>query len=414
MTICAVICELNPFHNGHEYLLREAKRLTEADYIVAIMSGDYVQRGLPAICDKYTRTRMALLGGADLVIELPVIYATASAEYFANGSVSLIDSLKCVDFLCFGSECGDINSLNRYVQKYIQHGREAHIISGNKYRDDFEQQVAEYLKNGDSYVKAYSKVLGYTLGSNDMLAINYIKSLMLMDSPIEAIAVRRRGSSYLDDSNEADSATAIRKKIKSGAYIEDKVPEYSYKCLEEAKYENYPIELNDFSVQLYTRIDTILKNEKRGMDRLTNYMDVSMNLEGRIKSNIGDFISYEDFVEKIHSKEYTKSRVQRALLHILLDIRKDDYESEALKCNALYARILGFRQKSTELISVIKENAIIPVVSKAREASRLLDDEALKCFEQDIMAANMYEQCCSFKFSSEPVHDFSKEIVIIK
>ena len=111
MKVCAVICELNPFHNGHEYLFREARRLTGADFLIAVMSGDFVQRGLPAICDKYARTNMALNGGADLVVELPVMFATASADYFAQGAVSAITSMGCVDFICFGSECGDLDML---------------------------------------------------------------------------------------------------------------------------------------------------------------------------------------------------------------------------------------------------------------------------------------------------------------
>ena len=414
MSIAGVICELNPFHNGHEYLFREAKKKTGADYIVAVMSGDFVQRGLPAICDKYTRTRMALLGGADLVIELPTIYSTASADYFALGGVSALDSLRCVDFLCFGSESGSIDYLRKYVKRNFSYDREAHILSQNKTDNrDYANEMSEYIRNGNSYNKAHALASGESLSSNDMLAACYIKSLYILDSLMEPVAVTRKGSSYLDDSFEADSASAIRNLIYAGAGYESKIPEYVRKSLDAVNYEYFPVGVDDFSIQLFTRIDSIIKNENRDLDYLNDYMDVSDNIRGRIKSNIADYISYSDFISEVHSKEYTKSRVMRALLHILLDVRKTDYSDAFAENLTPYIRILGFKEESKAILGIIKENCLVPVISKARDAKRLLDDEAYRIFEADINAANIYEQACSFKFHNEPVHDFSKEIVII-
>lgn len=415
MTVCAIICELNPFHYGHELIFQRAKKLTKADYVIAIMSGDFVQRGLPAVCDKYARAKMALYGGADLVIELPALYSTASADYFAFGAVLALDNLRCVDYLCFGSECGEVEFLRKYVKNNVSYDNEVHILSqgNNIEKPIYRKEIADFLREGNSYSKAAAMVSGYELSSNDMLAACYIKSIMYLKSKIQPITVKRQGSDYLDDSQESDSASAIRKRIKNGKDIRELVPSYVIKCLNEIEYEGYPVDIDDFSIQLYTRIDTVLREESRGNGNLTDYMDVSNNIAGRIRSNFNDFTSYRQFISEVHSKEYTKSRVMRALLHILLDIRKTDYADVLRKCEVPYIRILGFKRQSGELLSAIKENSIIPVISKAGDARKILDDDALKMYMSDIHAANMYEQACAFKFSNNPIHDFSKEIIIM-
>lgn len=413
MTICGVVCELNPFHKGHEYLFREARRITGADYIVAVMSGDFVQRGIPAITDKYLRANMALLGGADIVIELPTIYSTASADYFAYGAISALDNLRCVDFLCFGSETGDILSLKKYVKNNFSNDKEPHILNQGSGNKGYNSKVFDYLKEGNSYAKAVSMATGNALASNDMLGAAYIKALKILNSDIEPVAVARKGSAYLDVSEDADSATSIRRKIIEGKDYASNLPEYAFRILKDAEYDRFPLDIDDFSIQLFTRINTIIRREDRGEDNLTNYMDVSVNLAGRIRSNINDYTSYDEFVSSIHSKEYTKSRVLRALTHILLDIRKDDYSEDLMDCATAYARIIGFRRSSKEVLSVIKESSIVPVISKASDALRLLDDDALKIFNIDIYSANIYEQALCFKYKNQPIHDFRREIVIV-
>lgn len=405
MKICGIICELNPFHNGHEYIFRQAKEITKSDFLIAVMSGDFVQRGLPAICDKYSRTRMALLGGADLVLELPVMYSTASADYFALGAVSTLDSLRCVDFLCFGSETGDLYSLKKYVKNNF-FDNEAHILS---------QGINNNIPNkaGNSYAKTMSNITGMEFSSNDMLGICYIKSLMMLNSYMEPVAVKRRGSGYLQDDIKDDSASAIRKRIVKQYDLEGYVPDYVSKILDGMLYDSYPVAIDDFSSQLFTRINTVIRNESRNIEKLTEYMDVSQNIEGRIKSHINSFSSYDTFINDIHSKEYTKSRVMRAMLHILLDIKKEDYDKEINNCVTPYARILGFKRSAAELLRTIKERSVIPVISKASDASRILDDEAYRIYKSDINAANIYEQAVAFKYNGVPTHEFSKNIIIL-
>ena len=408
MNICGVICELNPFHNGHEYLFREAKRITDSDRLIAVMSGDFVQRGIPAVCDKYTRCRMALLGGADLVLELPTIYSTASADYFAFGAVSLLNNLGCVDFLCFGSETGDILKLKKTAKNYFSDVTGPHILSQGTGADSFSGRNA-----GESFAKAFSRQVGDKISSNDMLALCYIRSLKLLASDIEAVAVKRVGADYLDVSEDSGSATAIRRKIYEGKDYGGHIPDYALKALKRAEFDSFPINIDDFSIQLNTRMNTILRNEDRLKEYLTDYMDVSQNIAGRIRNNIYDFTTYDDFITSVHSKEYTKSRVMRALTHILLNVRKSDYPENIDQCQVGYARILGFRRESSDLLSEIKEKSLVPVISKAKDAQSFLDDDVKPVFDIDTYAANVYEQACAFKFKNKPVHDFSKEIVIV-
>lgn len=410
MKVCGVICELNPFTSGHEYLFKNARSITGADYIIAVLSGDFVQRGMPAVVDKYARCTAALNGGADLVIELPAIYATASADYFAYGGVTLLDSLGCVDFLVFGSESGDIDLLKSCAGLDVKEKDEVHIMSqGHNTSEVVAHKINKLLREGMSYPKAYAAVTGNEVASNDMLGIRYIKSIDMRMSGMTPVAIKRRGSAYLDDGPSSQSASAVRKRILNKEDYAHLVPKYSLRGLENCKGVTCPVVINDFGPQLYAVIDTLIRSGAE----LTDYMDVSQNIEGHIRTKFNDFKSYEDFAQLIHTKEYTKSRILRALLHIMLDIRKEDYPEALADCEAHYARILGFRQSSKELLSRIKESSLIPVISKAGDAGKILDDEAMDIFEKDVHAAGMYDKACVFKFGKKPSHDFAEQIVIL-
>ena len=414
MKVCACICELNPFHNGHEYLFREARRLTGADFLIAVMSGDFVQRGLPAICDKYARAAQALMGGADIVIELPVMYATASADYFAMGAVSAIVSIGCVDSIVFGSECGDLDMLRSCAGLREEKDPGLHILSqGADSESSRNYKITKLLKEGVSYAKAYAMVTGNEFASNDMLAVRYIKSLAMLGSDIETVCVKRQGGGYNDRGDDSLSALAVRHKILKRESIAHLVPKYVYRNLEGLSGSAFPVVLSDFSIQLYTIMSRVIDEEEYGGTTLSDYMDVSANIAGRIRSSVGQFKDYDGFVDLVHSKEYTKSRVYRALLHILLDIRKDDYSAELEECGVSYIRILGFRRSATALLSQIKESCMVPVISKAADAPSILDDDAMYLFDKDIKAANLYDMACTFTFKKDHVHDCSRELVII-
>ncbi len=414
MKVCTCICELNPFHNGHEYLFREARRLTGADFLVAVMSGDFVQRGLPAICDKYARCHMALNGGADLVVELPVAYATASADYFAQGGVSAAESMGITDCLCFGSECGDLDMLMSCAGMRTESDPGLHILSqGEGSEKTRNYRITQLLKEGMSYAKAYATVTGNEYASNDMLAVRYLKSLEMMSSSIEPVCIRRMGGGYNDTGTDSLSAASVRKKIFSREGFAHLVPKYTYRTLEKIHSASFPMEAKDFSIQLHTILSRILTQAEDTETALQEFMDVSANIEGRIRANIGKYRDYESFVGLVHSKEYTKSRVMRALLHIMLDIRKEDYPYDLEDCGVSYIRILGFRRSASALLTALKENCVVPVISKAADAPSLLDDEALHMFELDVNAANLYDRACTFKYGKEPEHDCAREVVII-
>lgn len=421
MKICAVICELNPFHNGHEYLLREARRLTGADYVIAVMSGDFVQRGLPAICDKYARARQALMGGADLVTELPVMFATASADYFAQGAISAIMSMGCVDSICFGSECGDLDLLRSCAGLREEKDPGLHILSQGADSDTTRKyRITKLLREGVSYAKAYAQVTGNEFASNDMLAVRYLRSLAFCsesgdasEKNIEPVCVKRYGGGYKDAGDDSFSALAVRRKIMAKENFAHLVPKYVYRNLQSLAGSSFPLYPEDFSIQLHTVISKIIEEEESQAVSLTDFMDVSENIAGHIRAGITKYKSLEQFAAMIHSKEYTRSRINRALLHILLDIRKADYPEDLEDCGVSWIRILGFRQSSTQLLSKLKETCMVPVISKAADAASILDDEAMYLFGKDVRAANMYDMAAVFRFGREHTHDLAREIVII-
>ena len=416
MKVCACICELNPFHNGHEYLFREARRLTGADHLVAVMSGDFVQRGLPAICDKYARTTQALMGGADLVVELPVMYATASADYFAQGAISCIENMGCVDSICFGSECGDLDMLMSCAGLKEDSDPGLHILSQGQESDRTKNyRITKLLKEGMSYAKAYATVTGNEFASNDMLAVRYLRSLSILSSGIRPVCVKRKGGGYNDTDDNAFSASSVRRKIIGREDFAHLVPKYVYRNLQGIAGTSFPVYPADLSIQLYTTIANIIDEEKEtGDDILEGFMDVSANIAGRIRSNIGKYKDLESFVSVIHSKEYTKSRIYRALLHILLDIRKADYADELEDCSVSYIRILGFRQSATPLLSAMGEACIVPLISKCADAGSILDDEEMYLFSKDVKAANLYDMASVFKFKKDPEHEYTREVVKIQ
>lgn len=413
MKICGIIAEYNPFHNGHEYHLKEAKRITGCDHVVVVMSGDFVQRGLPAIADKYSRTRAALLAGADLVIELPTIYATASAEYFAKGSVQLLDGLGC-DAICFGTEKGDLDLLKNSAR--------AMDVAEEKYDDEIFNNV----KNGLSYPKALMNVLELhkeELGeeflmdpdANDKLGISYIRAINDLGSRIEPFTVKRVGSAYLDATSESSSAMAIRGRLKlceDPWSIRDYIPEYSYNSIFNDNSRSCPMYPNDFSDMMYMCLKAI-SADRNCREVFTEYLDVSDNIAGKIANNINRFSSFDRFATLVHSPEYTYSRIYRALLHIMLDIKEDDIQEYINDDDSRYLRILGFLRSSEGLLSEIKKRSELPMISKVADCEKTLGQSALNLIKKDIYGADLYEHAASRKFDREFLSEFERNLVII-
>nr|WP_317282041.1 nucleotidyltransferase [uncultured Sellimonas sp.] len=429
MKIVGLIAEYNPFHNGHEYHIKKAKEITGADAVIVIMSGNFVQRGVPAIMPKHLRAKVALKAGASLVLELPVCYATGSAEYFAKGAVSLLDHLGCVDFLCFGSECGDIETLFHIASVLADEPYEyrkllqASLRRGNSFPAARQEALCSYLEDPS---------LACVLSSpNNTLGIEYIKALLQLKSSIKPLTILRKDSSYhdseLEESGKYSSATAIRRlllyagnsfhtneevlydepKLSSVlARLEDHVPKECISLLERTHLSRYPVYSNDFSLLLKYR----LMQETRGT--LTRYADVSEELSNRIMKHLNDFLNFDQFCDLLKTKEVTYTRISRALLHIILGIKKSHMEDLEFYGLVHYARMLGFSKKDKQLLSQIKQNSSIPLIPKLTDMDSL-SEHGQQMLHLDVTSSNLYESVITDKFKTPFCNEYTHPLVIV-
>ena len=424
MKITGIIAEYNPFHNGHKYHLEETRRITGADYIIAVISGDFVQRGAPAIMDKYLRTEAALKNGVDLVLELPLFYAAGSAEYFAMGAVTLLDKLGCVNALCFGSECGSVVELSAIASVLAKEPEEYRIF------------LQKELKCGHSFPKARSLTLkaflnGFSYKSflepslfsspNNILGTEYIKSLLIRNSSIVPCTIKRTGSQYHDtvltpaakqpEAGKAlGSATALRRMMAgNGALsaLRPYVPASVYPLLEQSSDRRFPVCSNDFSTLLHYKL---LQDAPDGFYR---YLDVTHDLSDKICRNLPGFTGYDAFCSLLKSKDVTYARLSRSLLHILLNMEKAQMEEYIQNDYIAYARILGFCKTASPLLKVLKAHTAVPVISKLSGARRLLTAEGYSMLEQDIRASHIYRSVTASKFRVPFTHEYAIQPIIV-
>ena len=412
MKIAGVIAEYNPFHNGHQYHLEQTRALTGADFIIAVISGDFMQRGIPALINKYARAEMTLQNGADLVLELPAVYATGSAEFFAMGAISLLDKLGSVDSLCFGSECGSLKSLSRIASTLCEEPEEYRFL------------LQKELKKGYSFPKARSMALQSFLSEcpddidlispNNILGIEYLKALFNRNSSIVPLTIQRQGSGYhesaLNGSMPFSSASAIRSSIDSCASlsnIERHVPSSVFHLLQTSYGKNFPINSGDFSLMLKYRL--LLESE----NGFTRYQDVSPALSDKVKKNLYDYESFEQFCSLLKSKEITHSRLSRSLIHILLGLTSARMEEYAEKDYVFYARILGFRREAAPLFGILKANSSVPLISKLADASPFLRETGISMLEDDIRSAHIYDSAVCHKFQVPFINEYSRQLVIL-
>jgi len=436
MKVIGVIAEYNPFHNGHAYQIKKLKEDLQADFVVIAMSGDFVQRGAPAIADKYARTKMALSCGADLVIELPVLWATASAEYFAMAGVTLFDKMGCIDGICFGAETDDLEALSMIADVLIHEP------------DTYRTALTSHLKAGMSFPLARSKALcdyfendtandshrndGLTLDElssilnepNNILGIEYIKALKRRNSSITPYVIKREGAGYhnteiaVADSTyiPTASATAIRKVLdtptpatKTDIFdaLTDTMPASALDILKEYVSKKSLICANDFSSILGYKL---LTSDTNG---LADIGDSNPDVSNRIYKNRMSFVSFDQFCEMNKSKDITYSRVSRVLLHLILNIKNSDYTFGKESGYIPYLRILGFRKDASALLKELKYHSLVPIISKLADAASLLDTDALSLLDKDIFAADLYEQICANKSGNTSISDYSQNIILI-
>ncbi len=413
MKTVGLITEYNPFHNGHAYHIEKAKMLTGADRVIVVMSGDFVQRGAPAVMPKHLRAESALLSGASLIIELPVCFATGSAEYFAQGAISLLNRLGCIDSICFGSECGDLHLLKEIAQLLADEPIE------------YQAALKQALKEGASFPAArqealniYSDKYSEILASpNNILGIEYLKALAKIHSKIEPFTIKRIGAGYhdMDIDGQFSSATAIRSDIyqltdvNSSSesipltHIQTQVPSSCHELMKKNYQIRYPIKSDDFSLLLKAK----LLSETAGS--LSHYLDISPELANRILRLRNDYLSFEQFCDLLKTKELTRSRISRSFIHVLLGITNDWLT--AMKAPASYARILGFRRDHADLLGILKRTSDIPLITSPARA--VLADTAYQMLELDIYASDLYESVITDLYGTPFHNELTKQIIKI-
>lgn len=382
MKAVGIVVEYNPFHNGHYYHIQESRKVTEADLVVAVMSGNFLQRGEPALLSKWERTKMALQGGADLVIELPYVFATQKAEVFAFGAVSLLHALE-VDSICFGSENGDIRSFQNTLKE----------MSARKC--SFDQFIKLALKEGKSYPRAAAdafqtlkiKDSAVDLSQpNNILGFHYIEAIEKLDSTIRPFTIQRTKAHY-HDQHFADqhiaSATSIRTTLFAEKTnleeIQNVIPGTTYSHLLSYKkstgmfhhWENY------FSYFKYRLLSST-------PEELRQIYEVEEGLENRLLQYITSVATFKEFMENIKTKRYTWTRLQRLCVHILTNTSKSQMKDNGK--HPTYLRLLGTSLVGQEYLNSIKKNVSIPIVSRVSSFS----NEQIRL---DIKASNVYASC---------------------
>lgn len=393
MSVVGIICEYNPFHEGHKYHIQKAKEYTGADAVAAVMSGDFVQRGEPAVTDKYTRAQMALSEGADLVFELPVRYVISSAEDFAYGGILALESLSFVDAFCFGSECGDLGLLERAAEFFVREPR------------PYKERLAVFLRDGMSYPAAREKAFRETFedvgedlfSPNNILGIEYIKAAKRLNSHMKPVAVKRQGMGYLETGNFPEkgflSATAIRENIKSGnlggmpAGAEE-IFATAWKCLDG---------------ECFWRAVSYAIRDK--WEELEEYKDVSEELASRFRSSWYKAVSLDDFVNRCKTKNITMSRVKRCVLQVLLGVKKTESEGKLP-----YIRLLGMRKEASAYLGQIKDTVLLGRLAKDMEK---LGSDGRLTFQQDLRAADLYRSVQMSESKEVFPDEFKRPVIVI-
>ena len=400
MKTIGIIAEFNPFHKGHEYILKASREQFGADNIVVVMSGDYVQRGEPAVVDKYARTRMALSAGADLVLELPLCFATGSAQYFARGAVAALIHCGAIDSILFGSECGDIDKLREPAAGCTP------ATASNAGKDT----VIPAVPSDDDHNGRITP-MEMRLSPNDLLAVEYLKALEYFGSDITPLTITRTGTSHNAAEPEGGyaSASALRQMLADDRIriedLQEYMPGYAYDILSEYMSDKTPVTADRYSDLL------IYKLLQKRTEGYAKYFDVYDDLSDKIISMLEEYSSFTAFINSLKSKDISYSHISRALLHILLDVKKDTVEILTKGYGYCpWLRIPGLR-KDSPVLNAIKKAADRPLLSKLADADKQLDPALLPILDNDISASELY----SYHSGGETgiLSEYRRKIVIV-
>ena len=405
--ILAVISEYNPFHNGHLKHLNTSKQLTKADFSIAIISGNFVQRGEPAFVDKWTRAEMALKAGFDIVIELPTIYSISSAENFAEGAIKILNNLGIVDYLSFGSEIGEITPLNDLANILYREPKELSIL------------INQLIRTGISYPKARELALIEFLGShskykqilnhpNNILGIEYLKAIKKYKSTIKPITIKREYSEHNSSTIKKGiaSSTAIRTLIQKNKNVHTLIPYESYELLEQAIQNNKIIS----GLKVFEK-EIIYTLRRMTLPEIASLPDVSDGLENRIKQAVNNCNDIDTLINNIKSKNFTQTRIQRILIYSLLGITQKDMNIS--KKITPYIRVLGFNKHGKKIISAIaKQNPKTHVIISVKKFMENCNDSNLRnMISKDILSTNIYT--LGYKNNSTANLDYTHKIIEI-
>lgn len=373
MKIVGIVSEYNPFHNGHAYQIEHTKECLNADGVIAIMSGQFVQRGAPAIYDKWTRAEMAVASGANLVLELPTYYATSSAEAFAYGAVKLLDATGVVTHISFGSENDDLERLKAI----------ATLLSDES--EALKAELSTYMEQGNTFPKARGLALkslhpdllkDFDMNqSNAILVLEYLKALNRLGSSIEPFVVKRKGRGYHDTAldDRFASATGIREGVKTGKAVERYMPNSAYQILSATKYS--PVFMEQLEIPLLYKI------KSSSLEDLAQIKEMTEGLEHKIHKLAPSLTSYEALLEALKSKRYTHTKISRLLLNLLLDIKAPFQFND----EDHYFRVLAFDEVGQKIIRQIKKNGYYPLITNINTYKR--ENPLL---ELDLKATDIY------------------------
>lgn len=399
MSAAGIICEYNPFHEGHQFHIQQVREKTGADTVVALLNGNFVQRGEPAIVDKYIRTRMALEGGADMVFELPVRYGLSSAEDFARGGILALDTLSFIDFYCFGSE-------GVLQEKLEQAGHDL-----TEEPEHYKKQLGHYLREGYSFPaareRAYSDCAelteeerGQLFMPNNTLGIEYIKAALRMGSSMKPVVIRRQGMGYHEElcgQQEGQgflSATAVRGQIRKGNFVG--LTEGAVELLKKA-----PCFL--CSGDFWQMCSFAIRDR---WDRLEDIKDLSDELANSFRKNWYEAVSLDDFVNRCKTKNITMARVKRCVFQTLLGIKKESCSEESLP----YIRLLGMRRRAAENLKYVRKAKVLGRLARDMEE---LDGRGRNKLLQDIKAADLYRTVTMAVSGQRLPEEFRRQVILV-
>jgi len=388
MKLCGIIAEYNPFHNGHEYHINLAKK--NHDAVIIVMSGSFVQRGETAITDKWSRAECAIRSGADLVLELPVVYALNTAERFAFGGVSVLNSLGCVNTLSFGSECGSDKALISAAKTLINETASQ------------SETINRLMKQGIPYAAARSEAFKNKIPAeilsnpNNILGVEYIKQLILSKSKIKPQTHLRQGSGYnsTELSESFASASAIRKNIHTPEKISEYIPNYAKEILSSSCI--YSTEMLDTAAVYFLRTTK--------PEIIASTLEASEGIENRIIDSAKKHSTIDEISDAVCTKRYTRTRIRRIILSSMLGIT-----AEMCKIKPDYIRVLGIGKKGREILAHVKKNTDIDIITKTADYKK-----KNILFEKDILANDIFSLCAAEKNLQKAGADFTTSPVILK